>query len=148
MPGRSATSPRGQIEGQSWTWNPRMPWICISIMLSGLCLLTAEAEVAKADQQPASLKLEFRSGASRLELRGRDARQQVLVTADYASGAERDCTREVTYSSAPAGIVSVDPTGMVRALGDGDATLTAKTANGLTATLPVAVEDYGRMIPV
>src|SRR6266571_3788251 len=61
-----------------------------------------------------------------LRLRGADARQQLLVTANFRSGALRDYTREVGYQTSPAGLIQVSKTGRVTPLAEGTATLTAK----------------------
>src|SRR5437870_9942232 len=42
-----------------------------------------------------------------LHLRGADARQQLLVTANFSTGALRDFTREVSYQTSPAGVIQV-----------------------------------------
>src|SRR6266478_6853034 len=70
-----------------------------------------------------------------LHLRGADARQQLLVTANFSSGALRDYTREVSYETSPAGIIQVSKTGRVTPLAEGTATITAKSLADATATL-------------
>jgi hypothetical protein len=77
-----------------------------------------------------------------IRLHGADARQQLLVTANFSTGAVRDYTREVSYQASPAGIVQVSKTGRVTPLAEGQTTVTAKSSNGLTATLPVTVEEF------
>ena len=59
------------------------------------------------------------------------------LTATVAPDNATDKT--VTYSAAPAGIVTVDNTGKVTAIKDGTATITATTANNKTATCTVTV---------
>ena len=56
-----------------------------------------------------------------LRLRGADARQQLLVGAQFSSGALRDETRKVTYEASPADVVRVSETGLVTPLRDGRA---------------------------
>jgi len=77
-----------------------------------------------------------------LHLRGADARQQLLATASFSTGALRDCTREVSYQTSPAGVIQVSKTGRVTPLAEGTATITAKSLAGVTATLAVAVEQF------
>jgi len=92
-----------------------------------------------------------------LRLRGADARQQLLVTASFSSGALRDYTREVSYQTSPAGVIQVSKTGRVTPLADGTATITAKIrtphpdplpvgrgegGSNMTATLAVTVEQF------
>ncbi|MEO6788488.1 MAG: S-layer protein, partial [Chthoniobacteraceae bacterium] len=101
-----------------------------SILLA--CILSI---AAAAHGKPASLQVEA-TGARELTLRGKDARQQLLVTAKLDDGAERDFTHKATYAAAPAGIVNVDANGIVTPLADGTATVTAN-AEGVAASLPV-----------
>lgn len=111
------------------------------IILSCFLALTVAAFA-----KPASLQLEA-TGAPELKLRGKDARQQLLVTAKLDDGAVRDFTHKASYSVAPAGILSVDANGIVSPLADGAATITAE-AEGVTATLAVHVEDAGHAEPI
>jgi hypothetical protein len=83
-----------------------------------------------------------------LKLKGRDAKQQLLVTARFDSGALRDFSRQVTYSATPATIIKVDKAGLVIPLSDGSATLTAKTSDGLSTSLAVVVENSKLTTPV
>jgi hypothetical protein len=101
------------------------------------------------------LRLHFRAeadlastNAQVLKLRGADARQQLLATARLANGALRDQTHQVTYEVNPTGIVRVEPGGLVTPLQDGQATITAKTANGLSSSLAVAVEKFKESTPI
>src|SRR5882672_1826921 len=77
-----------------------------------------------------------------LRLRGADARQQLLVTASFSTGALRDYTREVSYQTSPAGVIQVSKTGRVTPLAEGTTTITAKSSADVTATLAVTVEQF------
>lgn len=77
-----------------------------------------------------------------LRLRGADARQQLIVTATFSTGAARDYTREVSYQTAPGGVVQVSKTGRVTPLSEGTTTITAKSSSGATAALAVTVEQF------
>jgi hypothetical protein len=83
-----------------------------------------------------------------LRLRGKDARQQLLVTAKLDDGALRDFTRRVSYSAAPASVITIDKAGRVTPLGDGPATITAKGPDGFSAALHVIVEHFNEVAPV
>ena len=93
--------------------------------------------------KPASLVLHIADSAkpAPIHLKGSDARQQLLATAKLASGAERDYTRIVTYTAAPANIVKVDKEGLVTPVADGKAVITAKSKDGVSATIEVTVEN-------
>lgn len=96
--------------------------------------------------QPVSLQIEA-TGSPELTLRGKDAHQQLLVTAKLNDGATRDFTHKATYSVAPEGVVKVDEDGVVTPVTDGAVTITAE-AEGLKATLPVHVEGSDHTAPI
>ncbi len=95
----------------------------------------------------ASLKIEPTADGKPIVLRGRDSRQQVYVTGNYASGQLRDHSRKVTYSVEPAGIINVDATGLITPVKDGDATLKI-VGNGLNAATAIHVEGVEIQVPI
>src|SRR4051812_43114156 len=105
-----------------------------SILIS--CILLVGSAVARADGEPTQgLRSPGELQALRIEtgrtvdgafiLDGPDAAQQLVVTGHYASGQERDLTRDVSYEARPDGVADVSPTGVVLPRGDGTATITA-----------------------
>jgi len=94
----------------------------------------------------------FAEGASEtnqaIHMRGADARRQLLVTAKFSQGDVRDYTREVSYEASPSGVVQISRTGRVTPLADGKATITAKTPEGLAATLAVSVDEFKNVPPI
>ncbi|HVU89934.1 MAG TPA: DUF1549 domain-containing protein [Pirellulales bacterium] len=85
-------------------------------------------------------ELTFSTG-NNLLLRGRDAQRQLALTAKYAGGQSRDVSRQVTYTTVPAGIVQVDSTGLATPLADGQAKIIAQ-AGGVQATADVTVDHF------
>lgn len=81
-------------------------------------------------------------------LAGRDAAQQLVVTGLYSSGQQRDLTRAVKYVAAPEGIVSVDVTGYVSPIAEGEATIQVAAAPGVDGTLKVKVTNLVQDTPV
>jgi hypothetical protein len=75
-------------------------------------------------------------------LRGRDAQQQLVASGKFSTGQLRDLTRMVSYNITPQGVVSVDSSGLLLPLGEGKATVTATSADGVKGTLEVAVEKF------
>ena len=61
---------------------------------------------------------------------------------------ERDLTRNVTYTVSPGGIASVDSSGHVVSLKEGEATVHAATAAGSDATVRVRVTNIGQDLPI
>lgn len=74
-----------------------------------------------------------------VELTGPEARQQLIAEASLANHQE-DWTRTAEWSSSDPKIATVDEHGMVRPIGDGDVTITAR-AKGVTATVAVSVKN-------
>ncbi len=72
----------------------------------------------------------------------------MVVSGKYATGQYRDLTRDVTFAIKPENVVSVDDTGMIRPIGNGKATITATTKDGVTGTLDVDVTHVGNEIPI
>ncbi|HVY70774.1 MAG TPA: DUF1549 domain-containing protein [Verrucomicrobiae bacterium] len=126
-----------------------------SLLVAGALIgarVTVLADSPENNPPPATLRIHYsaktdQTNAWSLHLRGADARQQLLVTAEAGAG-PRDFTREVEYTTSPAGIVQVSAAGVVTPLSDGETTLTAKSKDGLTAQIPVKVEDARGVLPV
>src|SRR5436190_5982576 len=81
-------------------------------------------------------------------LKGPDARQQLLATLINESGGESDVTASVVYESAAANVAQVEKHGLLTPVGNGTASVAAKSTNGLTATIQVRVEQFGTKQPI
>ena len=88
------------------------------------------------------------AGPATLSLRGPNARRQLLVTEASSAGEPRDLTRDVIYETSPPNVVKVDGAGLLTPVGDGTATVTARTPAGQAATLTVTVEKFGTADPI
>jgi hypothetical protein len=94
--------------------------------------------------------------SSPLRLLGRDARQQLLLTARLADGSLRDVTRRARFEVQPEKTLRLDPSGRVIPLADGVATIRARLEDGpstssggaLEAAMQVAVEHFNDSRPV
>ncbi|MFO1497524.1 MAG: DUF1549 and DUF1553 domain-containing protein [Verrucomicrobiota bacterium] len=120
-------------------------WLLVAVLT---CLLDLSSAAAPTGLGESALFIELPDGSAQLQLRGSDDRRQLLVTRRSADTTLSDCTRDVGYSVTPAGIVAVDGEGQVKPLGNGSAVIEARSADGLTATQAVRVEDYGKVLPV
>src|SRR5262245_17846046 len=105
-------------------------------------LLSLAAPAWSAADQP-TLRVETGRGQDGFPLAGRDARQQLLVSAG-----ERDLTRSVSYETVPPGIVRVDATGLVSPLREGKADIHVRGAGGTTASVAVTVTHLAEDLPV
>jgi hypothetical protein len=110
------------------------PLRVLAAILSALVLLARPAHAA----DPGPLRSVVIDTAP-LTLAGPDAVRQLLVTGTHASGQSRDLTRLARYTVAPAGVVAVDPTGLVTVVADGKATITAAVAGADPVTVEVRV---------
>lgn len=109
---------------------------CVSAVAAGKTLISVyleenvrkdlEIEVRPA---PKSIKL----GLKKTSLKIGETKQ---LTATYA----KTCACTISWHSSSPDIVSVDDTGFITALGEGTATVTARTHNGVTAELIVTVK--------
>jgi hypothetical protein len=97
---------------------------------------------------PQSIALETGKDKGRLTLAGQDAVHQLLVTGRYAGGAVRDLTGAVRYQASPAGVVHVDESGLVTPLKESEATVEARTPEGLTAKMTVTVRHLEDDLPI
>src|SRR5262249_34913857 len=76
---------------------------------------------------------------SRVELKGPNARQQLIAEAAVGERQE-DWTRSAQWSSADPAIATVDEHGLIRPAGDGEVRITAR-AKGLSASVTVTVRE-------
>jgi hypothetical protein len=81
-------------------------------------------------------------------LEGSQSSQQLVVMGHFATGQLRDLSRTVAFQVDPAGVITVDSSGRVLPLADGQATITAQAPAGLSATVAATVERYGNDRPV
>lgn len=94
------------------------------------------------------LRAEQNADGKGIILRGRDGRQQLIVTGVYATGQFRDHTRSVQYTAQPAGIVAIDANGHVTPVADGQAVITVAGSGGMTTQIPVEVVGLTQDIPI
>ncbi len=139
------------------TWLPAVWLAALSLALGAA--VWAAAQAASGDDSAALPEIPGLGDPGKLNevrieqpfsllLRGRDARQQLVVTGVYSSGQHRDLTTQVAYSVAPAGVVKVDSSGFVTPTGNGRATITARGPGGLTGTCQVEVQQFDELIPI
>ena len=94
---------------------------------------------------PAARAARIEIEPSRIELRGAEARQQLVVTARFDDGSARDVTREARYDTG-SDRITISPTGVVAPIRDGDGSI-AVTALGLHAEASVTCVDSASSRP-
>lgn len=99
--------------------------------------------LAASDYQSLSIDTQHR------QLRGREARMQLVVTGHDGGDRVTDATHEVQFTAEPAGIVEISRDAMVIPLADGDVTITAHVDElPSTATIAVSVSGMGQEMPL
>lgn len=101
-------------------------------LIGGLALaaspLLAQEEAPTA---PPTVSLQW-SADDAIGLKGQFDTHQLVLAVSRDGGLAEDATHRAKYATSPEGIVSVDSTGYVRALGNGEATITATVDGGTT----------------
>ncbi|MGC6442846.1 MAG: DUF1549 domain-containing protein [Rubripirellula sp.] len=82
-----------------------------------------------------------------LQLAGRDARLQLLVTGNTVDGGEIDISHDVAFSAEPTGIVTFEGS-LVVPLADGEVSVFATTASGQQIKTTVKVIQMGNEAPI
>ncbi|PYV43793.1 MAG: hypothetical protein DMG09_00135 [Acidobacteria bacterium] len=108
---------------------------CVVLLVAGLVGAADKTNSASATAKavPADLALLPDSAA----LQGSRATQQFLVQAKFPDGHEEDLTRGASYTSSDPKVVTVDASGVVRAVADGEAVITA-SPSATACTTPEA----------
>ena len=125
---------------------------CIAMYCGSMDLHAAEAIPGRVQApglgDPGALQTIAFEPAATDTLKGADARRQLIVNGQYASGQVRDLTHQVTFEASPAGVVSVDATGFIVPQADGAVTVTAKAASGQAAQATIKVEGFSKPTPI
>ncbi|MBL8829725.1 MAG: DUF1549 domain-containing protein [Planctomycetaceae bacterium] len=119
--------------------------LSIALACSFFAAYAAPVLAAVNETKPAAplASVEIENGTSQgAKLNGPDARRQLIVTGKRANGDLVDVTGDVKFEATPAGIVTIDETGLVKPLADGKATVKVTSADGKTTTADVVVENY------
>ncbi len=117
--------------------------------LPALTSLAADAQNLRGLETPAcldSLRVDVESADGVVVIRGRDARQQLVITGVFSSGQLRDKTVAAKYSATPEGIVNIADDGLITPVADGEAQVTA-TVDGRCG-VKVRVEGVAHQIPI
>lgn len=101
-----------------------------------------------AERNYTELHFENGTAIAAPSMQGGDARLQLLVTAKTEDGELWDVTRQVEFVAEPAEFVSIDEFGSVIPLADGNVTVTAQMAGGLTASTQIEVHGIGSEPPI
>lgn len=83
-----------------------------------------------------------------VQLSGRDAAQQIVVTGMYSTGQTRDLSGKAAYEATPVGIVVVDSTGYVNPVAEGEATIKITAAPGIESLLKFKVTNLVHDLPI
>ena len=133
---------------------PTLLVAAVLALLSFLCAEGAWGETTRPTDTPEDnqlTELTIETGRPSLNdqeaaalLRGKEARQQLLVTGRLSNGRLKDYTRLADYQSQPSGIVTIDESGFVRPLSNGSVRVTATFAPGFFSSTQLSVRDIGQ----
>jgi hypothetical protein len=122
--------------------------LLLSILLLGLPLpaVAADASAPQAEAPRAALK-RLVVYPETVDLYGERGEQRLGVLGEYEDGRRWDLSRSAEYASSDAKVAAVGADGVVRAAGDGKATVTVKAA-GRTVEIPATVKGVAADEPV
>src|SRR6516225_2243113 len=124
-------------------------WVVL-LLLMGWAVLPAQEPASKSFPAPDPPKATLKTLTVypiKITLDGPRAEQRVGVLGDYADGRAWDLARSAKFSIGKQEIASVDASGMVRPVSDGETILTVQ-AGGKCTTIPVRVMKATADIPV
>ena len=124
----------------------RILGIFVLAVLPTFALGQAKTPVPKAEP-PSSALVKLVTYPEAIELTGPRDEQSLGVVGEFADGRTWELTRTATYKSGDAKVAEVDPSGIVRPVGDGQTSVTI-TAGGKTQTIAVKVAKASADIPV
>jgi hypothetical protein len=113
-----------------------------AVSASGNALMAPAVDVKAPEHLPTAAIVKLVAEPAKVELRGRYASTQLLITAQCADGSTADVTRLAKFSAAQ-GIASISKNGMMAPLKGGEDTLRVE-AGGQTLSVPVQVTGLDR----
>lgn len=125
--------------------NPFATMACWAL-LSCLPCLAESTDVHIESRTAAQLRMAIPPTANGIELRGEDARWQLVITSIDEFGQESDVTHEAEITIDPA-IAQVESSGYLRPLVDGSATMTFRR-NEQTGSTQISVQGMTQVQPV
>ncbi len=130
----------------------RVTTVLVMVALGTIWAAEPEPVVPPGLGDPGSLtRLELECGPlnnGTLELAGRDAYRQLVVTGVYSTGQVRDVTRKVQYRVAPENITTVTPEGLLLPQEEGQAVLTIEAEAVPPLQVPIRVTRLKEDLPV
>lgn len=141
-----------KILRSSKLWIMACAVLCSSLLQPGSLLAQDEVAAANSPEipglgDPGTLTSVTVESPFEFKLRGKNARQQLVVTGNYSSGQVRDLTQQATFSAKPDGIVSVESSGLVKPVANGTVTVTA-SYEGKSGQVQLVVESMDAHIPI
>jgi hypothetical protein len=118
--------------------------LCVAAVLAGVRPLPAAEPVAEPPRTALRTLTVFPVA---IDLDGPRAEQRIGVLGEYADGRRWDLSRDAKFASGAPKVATVDATGVVRVVGDGDTTITVQ-AGGQSATVPVKVRHAAAEVPI
>ena len=130
----------------------RIPFLVLSGLLISFAATQAETTTPASDEAAApaaavkAIQLESAT-PEKLTIRGKDARQQILVTGELSDGKLRDLTRKASYKIEPAELAEIDEEGLIKPLSDGTGKVIA-TVGEFQSEIPLEISGIANPLPI
>ena len=126
------------------------PILAVALLLLCAAAGTSSAIETMPTLTPKRLSIGFSGAGAQdsVSLRSAGARQQVLVDAECTDGKSHDFSRSVEWTANPRDIVKVTRTGVLTPIADGEAMVTARSSDGLSASIKVSVKGAKISAPI
>ena len=122
-----------------------IPYTTLFLLLLGnLTIAEAQTQQTPVTDVPVA---RITVNPSTLQLTGKDAKHQLLVSAELVNGKQRDVTRQAQYQADNPSIVKVSPNGIIQPIGDGVTNVEISFGNKRVA-VSVTVKNADRFLPV
>ncbi len=129
-------------------WQPSSAAATVHAALGVACALLATNGFAGDAPHSGELHFENAAGKAATSLAGTDSRLQLLVTRHQPNGMLADRTRDVEFQASPDDVVTINGSGLVTPLADGQVSVTATDEAGRTATTRLDVSGTDNTQPV
>lgn len=117
-------------------------------LLAAIAIAAAQQDALPVESAPAPALTLAWNKAEPVHLIGPHATHQLVLTGTSATGKTRDLTQSAKFGVMPEGVIDIGPSGFVRVLGNGTATVSATTEGTESLPLIITVQRFGESIPI
>jgi Protein of unknown function (DUF1549)/Protein of unknown function (DUF1553) len=126
----------------------RLAFVSLAMVATVLSPAVTRADDGGQVPGTGSLRVEPNESGRGVVIRGRDARQQLVVTAVVGANQQIDVTRRVTYAVNPSTLAAIDSTGYMIPLADGEGQIAIESPGYPAVTIPLQVTGIAHPAPM